>query len=75
VRAVRLVDAPCFDTPVVLLWRKRRYRCREDACAMRTFTEQEPDLVRPRGLLTTRAARWTIRQIRSEHASVQGAAR
>src|SRR5690606_32015500 len=23
-RAVRLVDAPCFDTPVVLLWRKRR---------------------------------------------------
>ena len=45
-RVVRLVDAPCFDTPVVLLWRKRRYRCREDACAMGTFTEQEPDLAR-----------------------------
>ncbi len=74
-RAVRLVDAPCFDIPVVLLWRKRRYRCREDACAMVTFTEQEPDLVRPRGLLTTRAARWAITQIRREHASVQGAAR
>ncbi len=74
-RVVRLVDAPCFDTPVVLLWRKRRYRCREDACEVRTFTEQVPDLVRPRGLLTTRAARWAIRQIRSEHASVQGVAR
>ncbi|QFG70372.1 ISL3 family transposase [Ornithinimicrobium pratense] len=74
-RAVRLVDAPCFDTPVVLLWRKRRYRCREDACAVRTFTEQAPDLARPRGLLTTRAARWAIRAIRSEHASVQGVAR
>ncbi|WP_237770215.1 helix-turn-helix domain-containing protein [Ornithinimicrobium sp. CNJ-824] len=74
-RAVRLVDAPCFDTPVVLLWRKRRYRCREDACEVRTFTEQVPDLVRPRGLLTTRAARWAITQIRSEHASVQGVAR
>lgn len=74
-RVVRLVDAPCFDTPVMLLWRKRRYRCGEDACPVRTFTEQEPDLVRPRGLLTTRAARWAIRQIRSEHASVQGVAR
>lgn len=74
-RVVRLVDAPCFDTPVVLLWRKRRYRCREDACPVRTFTEQVPDLVRPRGLLTTRAARWAITQIRSEHASVQGVAR
>ena len=74
-RAVRLVDAPCFDTPVVLIWRKRRYRCREDECAVRTFTEQDPDLVRPRGLLTTRAARWAIQQIRREHASVQGTAR
>lgn len=74
-RVVRLIDAPCFTTPVVLLWRKRRYRCREDACAMVTFTEQVPDLARPRGLLTTRAARWAITQIRREHASVQGAAR
>nr|WP_187345602.1 ISL3 family transposase [Serinicoccus sp. CNJ-927] len=74
-RVVRLVDAPCFDTPVVLLWRKRRYRCREEACPVGTFTEQVPDLGRPRGLLTTRAARWAITQIRSEHASVQGVAR
>lgn len=74
-RAVRLVDAPCFDTPVVLIWRKRRYRCREDACDVWTFTEQVPDLVRPRGLLTTRAATWAITQIRSEHASAHGVAR
>ena len=70
-----MIDAPCFTTPVVLLWRKRRYRCRENACEKVTFTEQEPDLVRPRGLLTTRAARWAIGQIRREHASVQGVAR
>jgi transposase len=74
-RTVRLVDAPCFTTPVVLLWRKRRYRCREDACEKVTFTEQDGDLARSRGLLTTRAARWAIAQIRSEHASVQGVAR
>ncbi len=59
----------------MLLWHKRRYRCREDACEKVTFTEQELDLARPRGLLTTRAARWTIAQIRREHASVQGVAR
>ncbi|WP_022924897.1 ISL3 family transposase [Serinicoccus marinus] len=74
-RVARLVDAPCFSTPVVLLWRKRRYRCREDSCEVGTFTEQEPALARPRGLLTTRAARWAIGQIRSEHASVLGVAR
>ncbi|WP_158288584.1 transposase family protein [Ornithinimicrobium flavum] len=74
-RTVRLIDAPCYTTPVVLLWRKRRYRCREDACERVTFTEQEPDLARPRGLLITRAARWAIGQIRREHASVQGIAR
>nr|WP_269813637.1 ISL3 family transposase [Ornithinimicrobium sediminis] len=74
-RTVRLVDAPCFSTPVVLLWRKRRYRCREDLCEVVTFTEQDPDLARPRGLLTSRAARWAITQIRREHASVQGVAR
>lgn len=74
-RVVRLVDAPCFTTPVVLIWRKRRYRCREALCETGTFTEQDPDLARPRGLLTTRAARWAIGQIRREHASVQGVAR
>lgn len=74
-RTVGLIDAPCFGTPVVLLWRKRRYRCREDACAVGIFTEQDLDLARPRGLLTTRAARWAIGQIRREHASVQGVAR
>ncbi len=72
---MRLVDAPCFGTPVVLTWRKRRYRCRETLCSRGTFTEQDLDLARPRGLLTTRAARWAIGQIRREHARVQGVAR
>ncbi|WP_083518649.1 transposase family protein [Serinicoccus chungangensis] len=48
-RTVRLVHAPCFDTPVVVLWRKRRYRCREEAWAVGTFTEQVSDLFPPRG--------------------------
>lgn len=43
-RAVRPVDASCFDTPVVLVWYKRRCRCRcrcrEHACTGGTFTER-----------------------------------
>lgn len=38
---VTLVDAPCFDRPVRLVWRKRTWRCEETACATRVFTEQD----------------------------------
>lgn len=74
-RVVRLVDAPCFDRPVQLLWRKRTWRCHEAACPIGVFTEQDTDIAPPRGLLTVRAAWWAINQIRREHASVAGVAR
>ena len=31
-REVVLVDAPCFDRPVKLVWRKRTWRCGEPSC-------------------------------------------
>ncbi len=37
--------------------------------------EQDPDIARPRALLTVRACRWAIAQMRREHASVLGLAR
>jgi transposase len=74
-RTVALVDAPCFGRPVRIEWRKRTWRCREPACPVRSFTEQDPRIARPRGLLTTRACWWTIGQLRGEHASVHGLAR
>ena len=74
-RDVSLVDAPCFDRPVRLVWRKRTWRCAEPACAMKTFTEQDERVARPRALLTTRACWWAINQLRREHASVRGIAR
>jgi hypothetical protein len=40
-----------------------------------TFTEQDDRVAAPRALLTARACRWAIEQIRGEHASVQGLAR
>ena len=72
---VTLVDAPCFDRPVRLVWRKRTWRCEEPSCPTRAFTEQDPDVAAPRALLTTRACWWAINQIRREHASIAGIAR
>ena len=74
-REVRLVDVPCMARPVELAWRKRTWRCAEPACAGGVFTGQLDDLAKPRALLTTRACRWAIGQLRREHASVQGLAR
>jgi transposase len=74
-RDVVLVDAPCFDRPVRLVWRKRTWRCPESACPMGVFTEQDERIARPRALLTTRACWWAIGQLRRENASVAGIAR
>nr|BFF06271.1 hypothetical protein GCM10023233_12400 [Brevibacterium otitidis] len=72
---VTLIDAPSAGRPARLRWRKHRWICRESACPVVTFTEQNPQVAAPRGLLTTRAVRWAIRQLRYENASVQGLAR
>jgi transposase len=74
-RDVRLVDAPCFDRPVRLVWRKRTWRCVESSCPVGTFTEQDEMVATRRALLTTRACWWAINQVRREHASIRGLAR
>ncbi|MEZ5161771.1 MAG: hypothetical protein R2709_14130 [Marmoricola sp.] len=62
---VTLVDSPCFDRPVRVVWRKRTWRC-ESRTLAKVFTEQNPDVAAPRALLTTRACWWAISQIRRE---------
>ena len=74
-RNVALVDTPCFDRPVKLVWRKRSWRCEGSSCPGKVFTEQDPDVAAPRALLTTRACWWAINQLRREHASIRGIAR
>lgn len=74
-REVRLVDVPSSDRPVELVWRKRTWRCAEERCPARSFTEQNEEFADPRALLTKRACWWAIRQLRRENASVQGLAR
>jgi len=69
---VRLVDAPAMGRPVRIIWRKRRWVCREPVCPVGSFVEQDERVAAPRALLTVRACRWAIEQIRREHASVNG---
>jgi transposase len=48
-------DLECFDRPVRLVWVKRRWRCREVDCEVKTWTETDGAMV-SRVLLTRRAA-------------------
>ena len=64
-RWVAVRDAPVGDRPVVLRWRKRVWSCSDPDCQVRTWTEQRPDLVEPRRLLTTREGRWACSRVRA----------
>ncbi len=73
---VEVIDAPWAGRPVRIRWRKRRWICLEDACTVTTFVEQNPPgLCAPRALLSVRAVRWSIGQLRFEGATIQGLAR
>ena len=72
---VEMIDAPWAGRPVRIRWRKRRWICLEGVCAVVSFVEQDPEVCAPRGLLSTRAIRWAIGQLRREGATIQGLAR
>jgi transposase len=71
----RLHDVPAFGAPVVVLWRRRRWRCPDPDCPADTFAEAVPDLAVGGAKLTVRAIWWAINQLRREHAAVAGIAR
>jgi transposase len=52
---VRHRDVPLGGRPTVLVWRKRRWRCPEPICPVRTWVESSP-LLPSRRVLTDRAA-------------------
>ena len=74
-RTVTLVDTPCFGRPTRVRWRKRTWECVEPSCPKGVFTEQNEQIGRRRGLLTTRACQWALGQLAGEHASILGIAR
>jgi len=69
---VRDVDA--FGRRVQLRWRKRRWRCPEQACVARTWTETSA-AVSPRAVLTARARVDACRRVGREGHSVAAVAR
>jgi transposase len=73
-RIVRVRDLPIGGRPVVLVWRKRLWRCRELACGVRTWTERVA-AVRPRAVLTERAGVEAARRVGKDAHAVAAVAR
>lgn len=59
---IEIRDLPCFGRPVRLVWRKRRWRCRELLCPAKTWTEIDPAAL-PRQLITWRGGIEACRQV------------
>lgn len=72
--AVRLRDVDAFGRRVQLVWAKRRWRCPEPVCAVKTWTEQSAE-VGARMSLTERARRRACRRVGQEGHSVAAVAR
>jgi len=73
-REHRSADAPCFGTPVQLIWRMRRWRCPQPRCPAGVWSEEHPALP-ARAKLTTRAVAWTIQTLRWDDSTVSALAR
>ena len=67
-------DVPCLGAPVLLVWRKRVWRCAEPACPTGTFGETHP-LIEPRAKLTSRAIDWAVDALSWDDTSVSALAR
>lgn len=59
---VEVRDLPCFGRPARLVWNKRRWRCRENACAAKTWTESSQHFDAQR-IITRRAGMEVCRQV------------
>jgi transposase len=65
-KTVEIRDLACFGRPARLEWAKRRWRCREDACDAKTWTERS-EHVDTQAVITRRAGMEACRQV-GEHA-------
>jgi transposase len=73
-RRTKVRDLECGGRPVVLVWAKRRWRCPDDDCDVRTWTEQVESVL-PRAVLTERARYEIFRRIGEEARSTAEVAR
>jgi transposase len=70
---VAIRDLPCFGRPARLVWRKRRWRCREPHCDRKTWTEISEHLD-TQVVLTRRAGAEACRQVGELARPVSGVA-
>lgn len=73
--AVELIDLAAFGRPTRLVWHKRRFRCPEPACSMKSWTEQDARIAAPRLSMTDRAGRWITQQVGENPRSVSEVAK
>ncbi len=60
---MELVDLCSFGRPARLMWRKRRWQCRDRDCGAGSLTEHHPAIAPPRAGMTVRAGRWCCEQV------------
>jgi transposase len=72
-RPVEVRDLACFGRPARLVWRKRRWRCRESRCDAKTWTEQSAQ-VDAQAVITRRAGMEACRQVGELARPVSGVA-
>lgn len=72
-RRIRLHDIPCFGRPVRLAWAKRLWRCPDEHCPKKVFSEEHP-LAGKRAILTNRAVRWATDALEKYDTSVSALA-
>ena len=73
-REVRVRDLPIGDRRVVLVWRKRLWRCPDPDCPAKTWSE-DTDAIAPRAVLTERARMEICRRVGRDGHSVASLAR
>jgi len=71
---VEVRDLACFGRAARLRWRKRRWRCRDEGCPARTWTEGSPHFS-SRNLLTVRAGKEACYQVGHNARPVAGLAK
>lgn len=72
-RRIRLHDIPCFGRPARLIWAKRLWRCPDEHCPRKVFSEKHP-LAGKRSILTSRAVLWAVDALEKYDTSVSALA-
>jgi transposase len=62
---VSYTDLPFGGVPMTLRWKKHRFSCVNPACEVRSFTLSDHRLAAKGVMLTTRAAKWVVKEIAS----------